>query len=100
MITFRRMIYILIAIIVLLSVAIVCISIDFKRTKHDHKKKVTELNYVIVGLAANSDNQLGQLRLSDEIKEKLVAARETIDKDMMDMQYDFVKTLSENKLLD
>lgn len=94
------MIYILTAIIVLLSAAIVYITIDFKRTKNSHEKKVNELNYTIVGLMANNDNQLGQLKLSDELKGKLIAARETIDKDMLAMQYDFVETLSKNKLLD
>ena len=43
MITFRRMIYILITIIVLLSIAIVCISIDFNREKSSHEKKMQEM---------------------------------------------------------
>lgn len=94
------MIYILIFIIVLLSLTIVYITIDFKKTKSRHVKKVAELNYVIAGLASNNDIQSGQLKLSDELKIKLNIARETIDKDILAMQHDFVKTLIKNKLVE
>ncbi|HLA55687.1 MAG TPA: hypothetical protein VK623_06285 [Flavobacterium sp.] len=94
------MIYILMFIIVCLCAAIVCLTIDFKKAKSRHELKIGELNYAIVQMMASNDSQLGQLKLSDELKEKLKTARETIDKDMLAMQYDFVETLSKNKLLD
>jgi hypothetical protein len=61
------MIYILIAIIVLLSIAIVVLSIDFRRAKMSHEEKVGKLNYAVVQLLSDSETQLGQLRLSDEL---------------------------------
>lgn len=94
------MIYVLIAIIVLLSIAMVYISIDFKRAKHIHEEKVNELNFVIVQLLDSQKDQIGKLKLSDELKEKLKKAREIIDRDFIAMQFDSIKTLSENNLLD
>lgn len=94
------MIYILIAIISLLTVAIVGLSISFSKAKRDHAQKVDELQYVIVQLTAHNQDQLDKLKLSDTLREKLDAARETIDKDLMAMQYDFVATLSKNNLVD
>jgi uncharacterized coiled-coil protein SlyX len=99
MITFRRMIYILIAIIILLSAAIVALSIDFKRAKQSHQQKINELNYVIAELVISNDSQQGQLKISDDLREKLRTAKEKIDRDLLAMQYDFVEILSENKLL-
>jgi len=100
MINLQRMIYILVAIILILIATIVTLSINFSKTKSMHAQKVEELQYVIVQLTAHNDNQIGQLKLSDELRDKLNAFRETLDKDLMAMQYDFVETLSKNKLLD
>ena len=94
------MIYILIVIISLLSLAIVGLCISFSKTKRDHAQKVDELQYVIVQLTANNENQLGQLKLSDELRHKLYAARVAIDKDLMAMQHDFIGKLSGNNLID
>jgi len=94
------MIYFLVAIIVLLAGAFIYISIDFKRTKLNHEKTVAELNFVIIRLIDNQKSQLSQLKLSDDMKEKLTKAREVIDKDLLAMQYDYLDILSKNNLLE
>ena len=94
------MIYLLVALIVLLAGAFIFITIDFKRTKLNHKKTVAELNFVIIRLVDNQQEQLSQLKLSDDLKKKLINAREIIDRDILAMQYDSVEILSKNDLLD
>ncbi len=100
MITFRSMIYFLTAVIIVLTAAIVALSIDFRYAKVQHRQKVDELNHIIVQLMSSNDAQLSQLRLSDELKDKLNEARESIDKDLMAIQHDLVGTLSKNGLID
>ncbi|RZJ30933.1 MAG: hypothetical protein EOO48_03620 [Flavobacterium sp.] len=93
------MIYILIALIALLTAVIVGLCINFSKAKRSHAQKVGELQYVIVQLTAHNDEQIDKLKLSDALREKLQTARETIDKDLISMQYDFVETLAKNNLI-
>jgi hypothetical protein len=92
------MIYLLIAIIVLLSLTIVVLSINFRRAQLGHNKKVGEMQHIIVQLTADNDEKLAKLKLSDDLRQKLHATREQIDRDVMAMQYDLVATLVKNNL--
>lgn len=94
------MIYVLIAIIVLLSVTIVVLSINFRKAQLAHHRKVSEMQYVITQLTANSDDKLAQLELSDELRQTLRAAREKIDREMVAIQHDLVGKLVQNGLVD
>lgn len=93
------MIYLLIAIIVLLSLTIVVLSINFRKAQLSHNQKVGELQYVIVQLTADNDDKLSRLKLSDELRQKLQFAREKIDREVMMMQHDIIETLSKNNLI-
>lgn len=93
------MIYLLIAVIVLLSLTIVVLSVNFRKARLSHDHKVNELQYVIVQLTADNHEKLAQLKLSDELREKLHFAREKIDRDILAMQHDFIDTLSKNDLI-
>lgn len=94
------MIYLLIAIIVLLSLTIVVLSINFRKAQLSHNLKVSELQYAIVQLMADNEGRLAQLKLSDELKEKLQSAREKLDRDLMVVQHDLVEKLVHNGLVD
>jgi len=93
------MIYILITIIVLLSIAIVCISIDFNREKSNHDKKMQEMKDVIGMMANIGHEKAGMIKLSDDLNISLTTARKTLDNDILAMQYDLVETLSKNDLV-
>jgi hypothetical protein len=90
------MIYILTAVTTALAVAIVCLSIGYARTKRAHEQKVGALNAVIAELLVLNKHQIDQLRLSDELKEKLAGARLSIDRDVLAVQSDLVAVLSKN----
>lgn len=94
------MIYLLTIIIILLSIAIVTLSVNFRKTKLSHQEKVAELRYALVQLTANNEHGMAQLQLSDDLKDRLQATREKLDKDLMAVQYDLVEILSKNSLLD
>ena len=94
------MIYLLVAIIVLLAGAFIYISVEFKRTSLNHEKTVAELNFLIIRLVDNQKAQLSQLKLSEDLRGKLLKAREIIDMDLLSMQYDYLDILSKNNLLD
>ena len=94
------MIYILIAIIVILCIAIVCLSVNFQRTRQSHKQKAAEFDHLIIAFTEHSEENSGQLQLSDELTQKLLRARSKIDKDMLGLQNDFVKVLSKNGLIE
>lgn len=99
MITFRRMIYLLIAIIVFLCLTIVVLSVNFRKAQLSHNQKINELQYLVVQLSADGDNTLSKLKMSDDLREKLHFAREKIDRDLMLMQHGFIETLSKNNLI-
>lgn len=92
------MIYLLIAIIVLLSLTIVVLSINFRQAQLSHNVKVSELKNTIVQLSADSDIKRDQLKLSDDLRQKLNAARGRLDRDLMAMQHGFVETIVKNDL--
>jgi len=93
------MIYLLIIIIVFLTLTIVVLSVNFKRAQLSHNQKVGELQYVIVQLTADSDEKLAKLKLSNELKQTLKAAREKLDRDLMAIQHETIETLSKNNLI-
>ena len=97
MLTFRKMIYVLISIIVLLSLAIVALSIDLRRTRLRHQRHVAELQFAIVQLTENNAHQLQQIKLSDELRKRLMAARHAIDRDLMDVQHDMAQALAKGR---
>ena len=70
----RQMTYIFISIIVLLSLCIVWLSINYRHTRRKYDSKVGELNLMIVALNEIAERQSGQLRLSDELHEKIILA--------------------------
>lgn len=94
------MIYLLTIIIVLLSIAIVTLSVNFRKAKLSHREKVAELRFALVQLTADNEHKLAQLQLSDDLKNKLQATREKLDKDLVAVQYDLVEILSKNSLID
>jgi hypothetical protein len=94
------MIYALISVIIALCVAIVVLCIDFKRQRRRHERHVDELKYAIVQLTADNDSQLEKLKLSDELRRKLIDARHTLDRDLMSVQHDMAETLSRHNLTD
>ena len=93
------MIYLLITIIVLLCLTIVVLSINFRREQLSHNEKVNELHDVIVQLTLDSEQRLTQLKISDELRQKLHSAREKIDRDVLALQHDFIETLFKNNLI-
>ena len=99
MLTFKRMIYICTIIIVLLSVAIVMLSIGFRKSKMSHRQNIGELNYAMTKLSADNESKISQLHLSDEINRKLFSTREQIDKDIMAIQTELMEILAKNSLL-
>jgi len=94
------MIYALISVIIALCVAIAALSLDSRRTRLRHERHVAELQYAIVQLTADNDDQLRQIRLSDDLRQKLINARHALDRDLMEVQHDMVETLSRHNLLD
>lgn len=94
------MIYLLATIIVLLSIAIVTLSIHFRRARLSHQEKVAELRYAIVRLTASNEQTLAQLQLSGDLENKWKATREKLDKDLMAVQHDLVEILYRNRLID
>ena len=93
------MIYICTIIIVLLSVAIVMLSIGFRKSKLSHRQKIGELNYAMTKLTIDDENKISQLHLSDEINRKLFSTCEQIDKDIMAIQAELIEILVKNSLL-
>jgi predicted Holliday junction resolvase-like endonuclease len=92
--------YFLIIIILLLIVVIFYLSSNFVKITREHARKVETLRGMIVELLNNQNLQSEQIKLSDELKEKLSAANVTLSHDIGSMVYDFIDTLSKNNLLD
>lgn len=72
---------------------------QISRNKTRHKSRILELEHVIFKLKEEQKNQSKNLKLSEELKEKLQEARITIDKDIMELQYDLVAIVSKNNLI-
>ena len=94
------MIYLLIAIIVLLSVTIVVLSINFRKAQLSHNRKVSDLHYVIAQLTADSDEKLAQLELSVELRLTLQSARDKLDRQILELQHDLVGKIVQHGLVD
>lgn len=94
------MIYLLIAIIVLLSVTIVVLSINFRKAQLSHNQKVSDLHDVIAQLTADNDEKLAQLELSDELRLTLQSARDKLDRQILDLQHDLVGKIVQHGLVD
>lgn len=91
------MLYFLAAIIVLLCAVIGFLSIAYRRVRIGHLLHVKELKSMIAQLAAEKGETESRLDLSDQLQTKLSAARQTIDHDLIDIQHDMARTISENK---
>jgi hypothetical protein len=93
------MIYLLIAIIILLSLTIVVLSVNFRKAQLSHHKKVGELQFTLVQMTADNNDTRVRLELSESLKSTLRLAREKIDRDVMAIQHDLVETLAKNNLI-
>jgi len=97
MLNSRKMIYFLLAIIVILCIAIVCLSINFQLTKTHHNQKVADLNDLIVLLTNNVNSNTGSIGLSDDLTGILNNARAKIDGQLLSLQRDFAEAVDNNE---
>jgi len=93
------MIYILVPIVFLQSMAIVRLMVNNRRIRNRHEQHIFELQHMIVKLAEVGERRAGQLQLSDDLRIKLENARREIDREMMNLQKDMASTLSKNNLI-
>lgn len=94
------MIYILAITILLLMGVIVFQMALFARSRRRHEQKMEVLRQVVVELANSNAERQHQVRLSDELLQKLRKANVAISHDIASMVKDFVDTLSRNDLLE
>ena len=93
------MIVLLVATIVLLVAFIVFLNIRFYKEKNIFKKRIEALQQIIVEISKKQDGQLLQLRLSDEIDDKLKSAKATLSDGIFGLNYEMFEILSKNNLL-
>lgn len=88
------MILLLSCIIFVLIGVILYVTYQFERNKKIHSEKITTLQNVIFDLLQEQKQQSLHLKLSDELKNKLLEARISIDENIMDLQYELVSVIS------
>jgi hypothetical protein len=88
------MILLLICIILVLIGFILYVTYQFKENKKIHSEKIINLQNVIFDLLQEQKQQSLHLKLSDELKNKLLEARISIDENIMDLQHDLVSVIS------
>ncbi len=91
------MIFVLISIVFLLSVVLFYLIYQISSIKIEHSKTVSNLESVIHQLLNEQKKQSSNLKLSDELKGKLVKARVSIDENVMDLQKDLISIIAKNK---
>jgi uncharacterized protein YoxC len=93
------MIYILIAIIVVLCFAIVCISVEYMRQKRRYQQSSDELKSAIVQLTHNVKNRERETEASFDKLKTFYAAGEKIQEDLGSFRNETLKILTDNNLL-
>lgn len=93
------MIVILIAVIVLLIAAIVCLNIAFYKEKRLFKIRLESMRQIIAEITRKQSGQLGQIKLSDELNEKLKAGNVALSQDIFGLNRELFDMLSKNNLL-
>jgi len=93
------MIIILIITIVLLSVIIFYLNVNFYKQKEIFKTKIEALEQVIVEISKEQIVQSNQLKISDEFNEHFKTQKTVIGNDVFDLNYQLFELLSKNDLL-
>lgn len=90
----EQTVFILLVIIILLTGGLVYLYLSFQRLKEQHHAQVSQLEQAIVSLTAESGQQLDQLKLSDELMQRLNQARVRLDKALIGLTEDYARTVS------
>ncbi|HEY0047049.1 MAG TPA: hypothetical protein VGB44_10100 [Flavobacterium sp.] len=90
------MIYILSVAVVLLLFAVCLLVLAVKETKRLHVEKMSNLKVLTGKLIYNRDRKSEQVKLSEELLEKLHTSRSRIDSDLIELQHDLIQKLADN----
>lgn len=93
------MIPFLIAVIVLLIAVIVYLNVEFYKEKRLFKIKIESMHEVIAEISRKQSGQLGKIRLSDELNEKLKKSQVVLSNDIFGLNQELFQMLSKNNLL-
>jgi len=94
-----HMIIILLITIVLLSVIIFYLNVNFYRQKKVFRLKIEALQQVIVEISKEQAVQLNQLKISDEFDRHFKARKAVIGRNVFDLNHHLFELLSKNDLL-
>lgn len=92
----EQTVFILLVVIILLTGGLVYLYLSFQRLKDQHQHHVSQLEQAIVSLTAESGQQLDQLKLSDELMQRLNQARVGLDKALIGLTEDYARAVSKS----
>ncbi|AWA28766.1 hypothetical protein HYN48_00925 [Flavobacterium magnum] len=93
------MIILLTAVILLLFVAMIYLAVYSHREKKKFSEKIAALEAIIVQITRKQLAQSGQVKLSDDLNERLKKSRVVLNEDIFTLNYELFDLLSKNDLL-
>lgn len=93
------MIAVLIIIILILCVVIVYLCIDFSKEKKIFKKRISDLEDVIIQIKQEQNIQFNQLELADNFNFNYKKNKGILNKTIFDLNNEMFQILSKNNLL-
>ena len=91
------MIYILTVIISLLCLVVFRLIVNFKISNLDFQKRVVLLEGIILELKSNLENQNQKVKLSEDLRVKLKASKETLSNSIFNLNCEIFEELYSNK---
>lgn len=84
--------------IILLLLVLVCyLIIQIKKTEKNHYIKIRQLQDVIFQLVKEQNIYSLNVKLSEELKSKLLEARISLDQNLLDLQYELFSKIATKK---
>ena len=93
------MVYFLIGVIVLLIGIIIYLNVVFYREKRLFKIKLESMQQAVLEISKKHSGQLGKIKLSDQLNEKLKSSNVTLSHDIFGLNHELFDMLSKNNLL-
>jgi hypothetical protein len=90
------MVVFLIAVIAVLLGLIVYLNLEFYKEKKRFRAKIADMQQVIAEITRKQLGQNGQIKLSDELTQKLRSSQATLEQDIFGLNYALFELLSKN----
>ncbi len=94
------LIFALVVVVLLSSVIVIGLYFNNRKSKMLHFQKIEALQSIIIELLRDQKEQNEKIMLANELKESLKFSKNKLNKEILELQYEFLELLTRNNLLE